>query len=281
MTVIDVGLKFKGTLTKRKVTNELILHHAAGSGDVKSIHNWHIYGNGWLGIAYHFYVRRDGTVYKGRPIDTVGGHTYGKNDTSIGVCFEGNFEKEQMSDVQKTAGAQLVTYILQEYPEIKKVSPHRNYSVTACPGRYFPFEEIAAGEKEEPEEEYTLPDAVSSGKAGEELVLENEFLYESAYSKTPAGARSGKFYRWDDKAINGKIKITNKPENVGKFGQVTGWITAPEKRRTHKVVKGDTLSALAVRYGCTVDEIFEANTYKFPTMTKNHIVVGWVLDIPE
>jgi N-acetylmuramoyl-L-alanine amidase len=39
--------------------------------------------------GYHFYVRRDGTRHKGRPIDTVGAHARGYNTNSIGICYEG------------------------------------------------------------------------------------------------------------------------------------------------------------------------------------------------
>lgn len=50
---------------------------------------------------------------------------------------------------------------------------------------------------------------------------------------------------------------------------------------THKVVKGDTLSAIAKKHGTTVDAIVEANLNQYPKMTKNYIVVGWTLTIPK
>jgi len=46
--------------------------------------------------------------------------------------------------------------------------------------------------------------------------------------------------------------------------------------RTHTVVAGDTLSALAKHYGTTVEAIVEANGIKDPSL----IVVGQVLNIP-
>lgn len=50
---------------------------------------------------------------------------------------------------------------------------------------------------------------------------------------------------------------------------------------THKVVKGDTLSAIAKKHGTTVDAIVEANLKQYPNITKNYIVVGWTLTIPK
>lgn len=49
--------------------------------------------------------------------------------------------------------------------------------------------------------------------------------------------------------------------------------------RTHTVVAGDTLSALAMTYGTTVSKIVSANKVKYPAITANHIVVGWVIKV--
>lgn len=58
-----------GTATRR-----IILHHAAAvTCTPQQVHQWHL-ANGWTGIGYHFFVRKDGTVYRGRPEDTVGAH---------------------------------------------------------------------------------------------------------------------------------------------------------------------------------------------------------------
>lgn len=47
----------------------------------------------------------------------------------------------------------------------------------------------------------------------------------------------------------------------------------------HTIKAGDTLSALARVYGTTISKIVEANRSKYPAITANHIVVGWVLKI--
>ncbi len=146
MTINKVGLKF-GNMALRKVTELLVLHHqgATARQTVKQIHDYHKNSKGWAGIGYHFYVRTTGEIFEGRPIEYVGAHAYGHNNNSIGICFEGNFEIEKMSEAQKEAGKWLVSYILNKYPTIKTIKGHRDLMATACPGKNFPFAEIAKG----------------------------------------------------------------------------------------------------------------------------------------
>lgn len=150
--IIDAGLEF-GALTKRTVTDRIILHHAAGNGSVESVHNYHK-GLGWSGIGYHYYVRKDGSIYRGRPEAMVGGHTSGYNYCSIGVCAEGNFETDVMSDAQREAIRALVLDIRTRYPDTQTIR-HKDVAATACPGKNYPFDYIAAAE---PDPEDTPPE---------------------------------------------------------------------------------------------------------------------------
>lgn len=158
MKIIEKTYSF-GYMDKRNKTTRIILHHAAAEKcSADDIHRWHK-GRGWAGIGYHFFVRKDGSVYRGRPQNTVGAHAGGANSDSIGICFEGNYEKEKtMPAAQKQAGAELVAYIKKHYG-ISKVQGHSDVGSTACPGRHFPFDEIANGvidaAKEEPATEYS------------------------------------------------------------------------------------------------------------------------------
>lgn len=148
MNIVEVKHSWKGTLSKRSTTKYIALHHRAGNGDVQSIHKQHL-NQGYTGIGYHFYIRKDGTIYTGRPVDTIGAHCKGKNDCSVGVCFEGNFEYEVMSDAQIKAGQFIVSYLKKSYPNAKVVG-HRDLMATACPGKSFPFDEVAKGIVEVP-----------------------------------------------------------------------------------------------------------------------------------
>ena len=146
MKINSVNFNFKNGLSKRKSTNYIIIHHRAGDGDVQSIHQTHL-NNGWSGIGYHYYVRKDGSIYTGRPEYASGAHTVDYNSQSIGVCFEGNFENEKMKSAQIKSGRELISYLKSKYPNAK-VKKHRDFNATACPGKNFPFKEITESKKE-------------------------------------------------------------------------------------------------------------------------------------
>ena len=141
LNIIETDFKWAFPLYPRPYTDYIVLHHEAGQGTVEDIHRYHL-SLGWSGIAYHFYVRRDGSVYRGRPLAMKGGHCSGYNDCSIGICAEGNFENETMGDAQKNALRELVFEMRQMYPEAAVVA-HRDLLPTACPGRNYPFDYIA------------------------------------------------------------------------------------------------------------------------------------------
>lgn len=168
MNIIETNLEFSG-LSKRNSTNRIVLHNSGVSvlQDVETIHNYHKNSLGWAGIGYHFYVRKDGSVYRGRPEDTVGAHAYGSNGDSIGICFEGNYDEETMTEAQKRAGQELVTILKEKYC-ISKIQGHRDVCSTSCPGKNFPFDEIANVEekKEETAKKKTIDELAQEVVAG-------------------------------------------------------------------------------------------------------------------
>lgn len=144
MEILEQTYDWAMPLARRSATRRIILHHAAAvTCTAQQIHQWHL-ANGWAGIGYHFFVRKDGRIYRGRPEDTVGAHAGNNNYDSIGICFEGSFDKEQMNEVQQKAGAALVAYLKQKYG-ITTVQRHKDVNATGCPGGNFPFDAIAYG----------------------------------------------------------------------------------------------------------------------------------------
>lgn len=152
MIVHDANLQFRGISPnggKMKTVDTIILHHRAGNGDVESIHQQHL-AKSWWGIGYHYYIRKDGSIWRGRPEQWVGSHAGSSNDYnkhSIGICFEGNFEQEQMTDAQVASGRELIADIEKRYT-IYQILGHKDVAKTACPGKYFRWEDIMADEQE-------------------------------------------------------------------------------------------------------------------------------------
>ena len=123
-------------------TAYIVLHHAAADGGAQDVHRWHL-KKGWIGIAYHYYIRKDGSIYRARPEKVMGAHTQGYNNKSIAICFEGNFEAEYMNETQLNAGAALIIDIKKRFLGLS-VMLHNAFDETACPGANFPLTEILA-----------------------------------------------------------------------------------------------------------------------------------------
>lgn len=77
--------------------NDIILHCTATPPgmdvDVLQVTEWHK-AKGWKGCGYHYLVKLDGTVQKGRPSSQPGAHCYGHNAHSIGVAYVGGLDDE-------------------------------------------------------------------------------------------------------------------------------------------------------------------------------------------
>ena len=72
------------------------------------------------------------------------------------------------------------------------------------------------------------PPAEKNLSKGAAVNLSGCLLYASSSAKNAVAKKTGTFYIWDGNQLRGRIRITNKPENVGKTGQVTGWINVSD-----------------------------------------------------
>lgn len=142
MKIIETSLQFSG-LKKRGVTKRAIIHHTA-SGDVsaKTIHGWHL-NQGWAGIGYHFVIRANGAIERGRPEHTIGAHAGpAGNSDSIGIVLTGNFETGKPSVAQIDSLAWLLKdYLMPKYGKLQ-VQGHKDVMPTACPGKNFPWADL-------------------------------------------------------------------------------------------------------------------------------------------
>lgn len=133
--IVNPKLEFNGDKMKARDFDKLrliILHHRAGHGDVYSIHQLHK-KRGWAGIGYHYYITTDGEIYKGRPVQFVGSHCRGNNESSIGICLEGDFRNEKPSEAQLESLTYLVMLLAKDYGQIKRVLNHNDLYKTSCP----------------------------------------------------------------------------------------------------------------------------------------------------
>jgi len=169
--IIDPNLRFNEPLVRRTSTEFLVLHHAAKTtASVEDVHRWHI-GNGWAGIGYNFYIRKDGKIYKGRGWEYIGAHINGYNMPSIGICFEGDYDRADtsMPNAQRLAGANMIAEARHRYPSIGAVYGHRDLRSSECPGRYFPFDAVVKGGSVSPSFSPLTLDGVFGRKSVEAL----------------------------------------------------------------------------------------------------------------
>lgn len=92
----------------------LVVHCSASPASldvgVKEIDKLHRQ-RGFLKVGYHYVIRRDGTVEKGRKDSEVGAHVSGYNTGSLGICLVGGVRADG-----KTAEC---NYTLQQYEALK------------------------------------------------------------------------------------------------------------------------------------------------------------------
>ncbi|MTK12531.1 MAG: N-acetylmuramoyl-L-alanine amidase [Clostridiaceae bacterium] len=141
MNIINANLPFRDGLSYGNNPKMIVLHHAdAVSCSIEDIHRWHL-ENGWSGCGYHYFVRKDGTVYIGRDEKAVGAHCLNYNAVSIGICAEGNFNVEDIREAQYNALQQLIHSICNKYG-INKICTHKELNITDCPGSNFHINRI-------------------------------------------------------------------------------------------------------------------------------------------
>lgn len=92
--------------------DKIIVHCAATPPDmdvtVKQVRGWHVIERGWSDIGYHYFIRRDGTLETGRPLERTGAHAKGFNKGSVGICFAGGVDENGKPEDNRT-GEQSMT----------------------------------------------------------------------------------------------------------------------------------------------------------------------------
>lgn len=121
--------------------NKTIVHCSATpegrSHTLADFRQWHVAGNGWSDIGYHFIIDIDGTIYPARPIQSAGAHVKGHNADSIGVCYVGGVgadmkPKDTRTAEQKESLNKLLTYLAYSFGA--PISGHNDYTgAKACP----------------------------------------------------------------------------------------------------------------------------------------------------
>lgn len=76
--------------------------------------------------------------------------------------------------------------------------------------------------------------------AGTKLTLKNISLYASSSVAKKSSSKTGTYYVWSKDVVNNRIRITNSKANVGKSGQVTGWINYADAKKSVSTTTSST-----------------------------------------
>ena len=134
----------------------IVIHHT-GEADIdasaEQIDQWHKSKvPPWAMIGYHFVIRKNGDIERGRPEWAVGSHAYGENYHTLGIHLSGDFMTADPTPAQMESCAALVNYLCIRYgipPDREHIVGHCDLMSTDCPGTnlYSRIDEIIANAK--------------------------------------------------------------------------------------------------------------------------------------
>lgn len=118
----------------RKIDSIIIHCSATKAGQdftAADIDRWHR-ERGFNGIGYHYVIRLDGKLEKGRDVSLTGAHCKGWNERSIGICYIGGLDAngrpaDTRTNAQKRVLYQMIMDLQREY-NILQVLGHRDTS---------------------------------------------------------------------------------------------------------------------------------------------------------
>ena len=100
--------------------------------NIKTMKTWHLQ-RGFNGVGYHYFIRKDGTLEVGRPIDNIPAAQSGHNKGSIAICCHG-LEKSKFTTQQFKRVRELCEEIQAAYsPRKLKFRGHKEVSTKSCP----------------------------------------------------------------------------------------------------------------------------------------------------
>ena len=127
------------TRPQRDVDRVFIHCSASDNADHDSIEvmrRWHMdpkpAGRGWSDVGYHFFIRKDGVLEDGRPLERIPAAQGGNNTGTIAICLHG-LEEEKFTSAQFETLVTLCKEIDEAYDSQITFHGHREVANKACP----------------------------------------------------------------------------------------------------------------------------------------------------
>ena len=210
----------------------VVVHNTANDAPAENEIKYMIRNNNK--VSFHFAVD-DKEVVQGIPTNrntwNAGDGANGKGNRkgiSVEICYSKS-GGEKFIKAEKNA-AKFIAGILKEKGwGIDKVKTHKSFN-----GKYCPHRTLDMGWNRFLDMVKSYMNATSQTttyKAGQKVYLNKAPLYSNSTTSTVASYKTGTYYLWSTEVVKGRIRITNKTSNVGKSGQVTGWINTSSIRK--------------------------------------------------
>lgn len=207
-------------------------------------------------------------------------HPYAVKDKALAALIE------LVADICKRNGIKKLVWSTNKSDRVNhkngcNMTVHRDYANKSCPGDYLynkhgyiaeqVNKRLGVTESTTPAPTTSTPapstPTVTTITAGTKLTLKNVALYTSSGAATKAATRSGTYYVWSKDVINNRIRITNSTANVGKSGQVTGWISYADAKNAAGVTSAApaTFTPYKVKVTASVLNIRKGAGTNYPT----------------
>ncbi len=118
--------------------------------DAVQINTWHL-EKGWNEVGYHFVILLNGSVQFGRDWNDTGAHVKGRNTGSLGLCYIGGVDKDDVDIAKDTRTPEqleaydiLIRSFKKRWPNAE-IAGHNQFAAKACPSFDVPSDLKARG----------------------------------------------------------------------------------------------------------------------------------------
>lgn len=134
---LTVHKKLKYSRRKLEQIKYIAIHHSATlQGSSEAFARYHVRKKGWPGIGYIYVVNKNGSIDFCNEWNVISYHVGHSNRIALGICLVGDFTKEQPTELQLQAAADLCQMLIHKIPSIKEIKGHCNfpgYNWKTCP----------------------------------------------------------------------------------------------------------------------------------------------------
>jgi hypothetical protein len=118
-----------------RIVDRIFVHCSASDhashDNVATMRRWHL-ERGWSDVGYHFFIRKDGTLERGRPLNRTPAAQRNHNSGTIAICLHG-LREEKFTEAQLTTLRNWCFEVNEAYNGSVTFHGHCEVAAKACP----------------------------------------------------------------------------------------------------------------------------------------------------